>query len=99
MPDREPVLVNARVAAIGELAAPPAESSIGSDGVANPSATRRVYLDEWVEVAVFRFGDLRAGQSIQGPAIVEADTTTVLLLPEDVAIVTDMGWLDIAVGS
>ena len=99
LPDREPVLVNARVAAIGELAAPPAESSIGRDGVANPSATRRVYLDEWVEVAVFRFGDLRAGQSIQGPAIVEADTTTVLLLPEDVAIVTDMGWLDIAVGS
>ncbi len=99
LPDREPVLVNARVAAIGELAAPPAESSIGSDGVANPSATRRVYLDEWVEVAVLRFGDLRAGQSIQGPAIVEADTTTVLLLPEDVAIVTDMGWLDIAVGS
>ena len=44
------------------------------------------------------FTDLKAGQSIAGPAIVEADTTTVLLLPGDRAQVTDMGWLDIAVG-
>ena len=98
LPDREPVLVNARVAAIGELAAPPAEPSIGDGGSADPAGMRRVYLDDWMEIAVHRFADLRAGQSLQGPAIVEADTTTILLLPNDVATVTDMGWLDIAVG-
>ena len=78
--------------------APPAEPSIGSGDDAKPTGMRRIYLDEWIEVPVYRFGDLRAGQNLQGPAIIEADTTTVLLLSEDVATVTDMGWLDIAVG-
>ncbi|MEL0112645.1 MAG: hydantoinase/oxoprolinase family protein [Rickettsiales bacterium] len=98
LPDREPVLVNARVAAIGELAAPPTEPPIpdGADGEAR--ASRPVYLGEWQEAAIYAFGDLKAGQTVSGPAIVEAETTTVLLLPGDTARVTDMGWLDIAVG-
>lgn len=99
LPDREPVLVNARVAAIGELAAPPTEPPIpdGADGEAR-RASRPVYLGEWQEAAIYAFGDLKAGQTVSGPAIVEAETTTVLLLPGDTARVTDMGWLDIAVG-
>jgi N-methylhydantoinase A len=34
---------------------------------------------------------------VQGPAIVESDTTTVLLLPGDAARMDARGWLDIAV--
>jgi N-methylhydantoinase A len=98
LPDREPVLVNARVAAIGELSAPPTEPPIDGGGDAAPTGTRLIYLDKWVDATIFAFADLKAGQAISGPAIVEADTTTVLLLPDDTAEVTDMGWLDIAVG-
>jgi N-methylhydantoinase A len=98
LPDREPVLVNARVAAIGELSAPPTEPPIDGGGDAAPTGTRLIYLDKWVDATIFAFADLKAGQAISGPAIVEADTTTVLLLPGDTAEVTDMGWLDIAVG-
>ena len=96
--DREPVLVNARVAAIGALAAPPTEPPIAGGAGVPAVGTRQVYLDGWVEAAVFAFADLHAGQEIEGPAIVEADTTTVLLLPGDKARVTEMGWLDISVG-
>ncbi|MEE2689822.1 MAG: hydantoinase/oxoprolinase family protein [Pseudomonadota bacterium] len=97
LPDREPVLVNARVAAIGELAAPPTEASVVIEGEAAPFATRAIYLEGWTEAAVYEFGTLRAGQTLVGPAIIEADTTTILLLPNDSATATEMGWLDIAI--
>ena len=99
LPDREPVLVNARVAAIGELEALPAEPSIENGDEAIPIATRRIFLEEWTEVAVYEFHALYSGQALVGPAIIEADTTTILLLPNDSAMVTDMGWLDIAISS
>jgi N-methylhydantoinase A len=35
---------------------------------------------------------------VQGPAIVESSTTTVLLRKHDRATTTPHGWLDIAVG-
>ena len=77
--DREPVHVNARVAAIGTLAAPPRSRLRGCQCAGGRHTA--VYLDGWVEAAVFAFADLHAGREIEGPAIVEADTTTVLLLP------------------
>ena len=43
------------------------------------------------------FAALAAGQIIDGPAIVESDTTTVLLRPGDHATVTEQRWLDIAI--
>ena len=98
LPDREPVLVNARVAAIGTLAATPTEPPIAGGLGGTATAMRHIYLDGWIEASVFAFSDLRAGQLIEGPTIVEGDTTTVLLLPGDKATVTEMGWLDISVG-
>ena len=96
--DREPVLVNARVAAIGTLAATPTEPPIAGGLGGTATAMRHIYLDGWIEASVFAFSDLRAGQLIEGPTIVEGDTTTVLLLPGDKATVTEMGGLDISVG-
>ncbi len=39
----------------------------------------------------------RPAEALQGPAVVESETTTVLLRPGDRAMVTPFGWLDIAV--
>jgi N-methylhydantoinase A len=39
------------------------------------------------------------GQKIDGPALIEAETTTVLLKEGDHALVNRWGWLDIAVAA
>lgn len=48
-------------------------------GTPTPSGHRRAFLsheDGWENVAVFQNADLKAGDRFSGPAIVEADTTT-----------------------
>jgi N-methylhydantoinase A len=47
------------------------------------------------EVPVYDFAELGADQPVAGPAIVESDTTTVLLLPGDAARMDARGWLEI----
>ena len=96
MPDQEAVLVNARVAVVGALPDPPQEPALPDHPPAAPRAHRRVYLGGWREVPIFDFDGLAPGQTIAGPAVVEAATTTVLLRPGDRAQVTAIGWLDIA---
>jgi len=95
--DQEVVLVNARVAAVGTLPALPQEPALPSRAAAAPRARRRVYLGDWREVAVHDLEALAPGQTIDGPAVLEAETTTVLLRATDRATVTPLGWLDIAV--
>ena len=95
--DQQPVLVNARVAAIGELPALPTEPPRGGGTPGAPSSERRCYLGEWRALPVFAFDDLAPGQIVEGPAIVESGTTTVLLRGDDRAQATELGWLDIAV--
>ena len=95
--DQEVVLVNARVAAVGTLPALPQEPALASRAPAAPRARRRVYLGDWREVAVHDLEALAPGQTIDGPAVLEAETTTVLLRATDRATVTPLGWLDILV--
>ena len=97
--EQEPVLVNARVATVGLMPAPPAEPSATSLPPAPPRGERRIYLGAWRPAPVYVFSDLAAGQAVEGPAIVESDTTTVLLRFGDRAIATEQRWLDIAVGA
>jgi N-methylhydantoinase A len=99
LPDQEAVLVNARVAVIGELPSPPREPDLPARAPAPPIASRRVYLGDWQKVPVFELEALASGQTIEGPAIVESPTTTVLLRPGDLARTTPIGWLDITVGA
>jgi N-methylhydantoinase A len=94
MPDQESVLVNARVTVSGILEELPQEPDLPP---APPGGERRIYLDDWVAAPVYRFDALAPAQSVAGPAIIEAATTTVLLRPGDQARVTAQGWLDIAV--
>jgi N-methylhydantoinase A len=98
MPDQEAVLVNARVAVVGGLPALPQEPDVPARDVAGPRAMRMVHLGLWREVGVYDLEALAPGQVIEGPAVVESATTTVMLRQGDVATVTAFGWLDIAVG-
>jgi N-methylhydantoinase A len=97
MPDQEAVLVNARVAVVGGLPALPQEPDLPARGAAAPRAMRRVHLGGWCEVGVYDLEALAPGQVIEGPAVVESATTTVMLRQGDVATVTAFGWLDISV--
>src|SRR5271165_5683577 len=94
-PDQETVLVNARVAVAGILAALPKEPALPEATPAAPRTERRIYLDEWISVPVYDFDALAPSQAITGPAIVESAMTTVLLRPGERATVTPLGWLDI----
>jgi N-methylhydantoinase A len=92
----EVVLVTARVAAIGRLAPRP-PAIVPDRAPAAALSTRRAVLDGAVrDLPVHAFGDLAPDQVIRGPAIVESATTTVLLLPGDVARLDARGWLEVA---
>jgi N-methylhydantoinase A len=97
LPDQEGVLVNARVVVIGRLPALPQQPEREEGPPAEPRTRRRVWLGGWQEAPVFDLDALRPGQLVNGPAIVEAATTTTLLRPGDRARATEHGWLDITV--
>ena len=97
--DQEAVLVNARLAVIGRLPAAPAEPALAQGLPAAPGAARRAYLDGWRELSVYDLDTLAPGQRIEGPAIVESATTTVLLRAGDTAHTTPHGWLDIGIAT
>ncbi|MBU2533878.1 MAG: hydantoinase/oxoprolinase family protein, partial [Alphaproteobacteria bacterium] len=98
LPDQHPVLINARVATVGILPELPPEPPTAIPAPAGPVTTRKIYFDDWTPAPVYRFPDLMPGQAISGPAVVESDTTTILLRPGDIATTTPERWLDIAVG-
>jgi N-methylhydantoinase A len=94
---QEVVFVNARVAAVGEV------SQRDQDARPAPSATaclprtkRQVFFGAWREVPVYALDELRPGHTLTGPAIIEAETTTVLINEGDRMAVNALGWLDIA---
>jgi N-methylhydantoinase A len=97
--DQEVVLVNARVAAIGAVSVPEqAARAANSSAPCSPRSRRKAHFGSWREVDVYALDDLEAGQMIEGPAIVEAETTTVLINEGDVLSVDGLGWLDIRIG-
>ncbi len=98
LPDQDVVLANARASVVGRL--PPASVVSGTSAVAEAAAKsrRRVYLGTWTDVPVFEFAALASRQALTGPAIVESDTTTVLLRAGDTGRFDPRGWLDMTVG-
>jgi N-methylhydantoinase A len=93
--DQEVVLVNVRLAVVGELPMLPAEPLIEARKVVVSQGHRRVYLDTWLDVAVYHLDALQSGYEVEGPAVFESGTTTVLIRHGDRAVVTPHGWLDI----
>jgi N-methylhydantoinase A len=98
LPDQDVVLVNARASVIGRLPPPAGVAAMRGPGATVAKAQRRLYLGGWIEVPVYDFAALAEDQSITGPAIVESDTTTVLLRQGDSAQFDARGWLDLMVG-
>jgi N-methylhydantoinase A len=95
-PDQEVVFVNARVSAVGHVThageqARPAATEAGCE----PRSTRMAYFGEWQRVPVYGSEELGPGDAIEGPAIIEAETTTVILNAGDHATANSLGWLDI----
>ena len=95
----EVVLVNARVAVVGRLPPMPARAAPATATPAAPVAQRRILLadGDTADAPVFDFAALTPDQRVDGPAIVESDTTTVLLLPGDAARMDARGWLEVEV--
>ncbi|HEV8458346.1 MAG TPA: hydantoinase/oxoprolinase family protein [Methylomirabilota bacterium] len=94
-PGQEAVLVNARLAVVGELPTLPAEQSREATAASPAPRSRRVYLERWLEVPVHNLEGLRAGDEVKGPTIFESPTTTVVIRQGERAVVTPHGWLDI----
>jgi N-methylhydantoinase A len=96
---QEVVLVNVRVAAVGEVGGLSLEQAPRpAAGKAIPRRMQRAYLGGWREVPVFVFDDLGPGARVEGPAIIEAETTTVVINVGDELALNELGWLDIRVG-
>jgi N-methylhydantoinase A len=94
------VLVNARVSAVGRLpAAAPPEPPSGQGARRPRGAPAHPPRRAAAEAPVFRFAALAPDQALAGPAVVESETTTVLLRPGDGARMDGRGWLDIAVAA
>ena len=93
--DQEVVFVNARVAAIG--AVPVVETrQAARDSIEAPSPTqRRAWFGTWRDVPVYQADTLPIVTAIAGPAILEAETTTVVMNEGDRLTVNELGWLDI----
>ena len=98
LPDQDAVLVNGRLAAIGALPDLPQEPKTEARAASGHRTTREIFLAGWVDAPVFNLEELVPSQKIEGPAIIESSTTTVVLRSDDKAEVTDNLWLNILVG-
>jgi N-methylhydantoinase A len=103
-PDEPVEIASLRATVIGFTEKPPLEHIV--DGDTTPtreaySGDREVYLTElgrFRQVPIFGRPHLRAGNRIDGPAIVEEHASTTVLMPGDTLHVDAFGNLDIQVG-
>jgi N-methylhydantoinase A len=93
---QEVVFVNARVAAVGEVARlDEGAREAAASSACSPHGTRQAFFGGWREVPVYALDELHPGHTLTGPAIIEAETTTVLVDTGDRVTVNALGWLDI----
>ncbi|MBR1126383.1 hydantoinase/oxoprolinase family protein [Bradyrhizobium lablabi] len=96
-PGQEVVFVNARVAAVGEVLRRGEDAKAAAQASAcKPQGTRKAHFGGWRDIPVHAFDRLQPGHSLEGPAIIEAETTTVLIDTGDRVSVNALGWLDIS---
>ena len=92
----EVVFVNARVSAIGQVAARSQDVRPASVSAACiPRTMRQALFGKWCEVPVYSLESLTPGQSFEGAAIIEAETTTIVVNAGDRVMVNSLGWLEI----
>jgi N-methylhydantoinase A len=98
-PSERAEVVSLRASVSGLMKKPPLER-IARGRAPSPRARRRVYFGEAeqaLQTPVYLRDALRAGNRIEGPALVEEDASTTVLLPGDRLRVDDFGNLDIEV--
>jgi N-methylhydantoinase A len=94
--DQEVVFVNARVAAIGQVASRSQDARPAPVlSACTPRTTRQAFFGKWCEVPVYSLESLTPGQSFEGAAIIEAETTTIVVNAGDRVTVNALGWLEI----
>jgi N-methylhydantoinase A len=94
--DQEVVFVNARVAAIGQVASRSQDARPAPVlSACTPRTTRQAFFGNWCEVPVYSLESLTPGQSFEGAAIIEAETTTIVVNAGDRVTVNALGWLEI----
>jgi N-methylhydantoinase A len=106
-PDERAEIVSLRSTVTGLMKKPP-QQRIARGQKAPPKTAftgkRKVYFaadgkaGRFVDTPTYRRADLRAGNRIVGPALVEEHASTTVLSPGDVMTVDDYGNLTIAVG-
>ncbi len=83
-----------RVVGHGFLPQLPMQEVRPADGPPSPAGRRRVYLDAgrgWADMDVYAGGQLRPGHRLDGPLLVEEQTTTVFVGPDDILEVDAAG--------
>jgi N-methylhydantoinase A len=91
--------VNVRVVQEWALPRPPLTASATPDS-SRGSDTRQAYFDElarYVDTPIYQRAALSAGDEILGPAIVEQPDTTLVVYPEQRAVVEESGNVIVAV--
>ena len=101
-PDEPIQLVNMRASAIGKFGAdfiaPRTSSANGSKDV-SPRSHREVYFKESGQTScpVYDRGDLSAGAEIEGPAVIQESSSTVIVYPGQRAAATEFRTIEITV--
>jgi len=94
-------IVNFRTSVSGDMPKPSiAEIAVGGSEPQVPAQMRPVYFtaqDGWQQAPVYQRGDLRAGNQIAGPALVEEYASTTVIFPGDRLQVDKFGNLTIEV--
>jgi N-methylhydantoinase A len=87
--------VNLRAEGFGRVPKPPAVPEAGTvEGAPLPVGKRRIYFDRasgWTDSAIYRRDDLKRGHHLQGPCVVTQRDSTILVLPDQRAIVDRAG--------
>ncbi len=101
-PDEPIQLVNMRASAIGKFGADfiATRSSSSNDGKdISPRSHREVYFKESGQTScpVYDRGDLSAGAEIEGPAVIQESSSTVIVYPGQRAAATEFGTIEITV--
>jgi N-methylhydantoinase A len=70
----------------------------GRDPSAGYRGTRKVYLGSWVDAPVYWFDDLAPGMAVEGPALVDSASTSVLVVGGSTATIDRLGSIQITRG-